>query len=106
VNTAIEAFKIGLEKLAFRQALGRATAKDIDDYHLLKLLNLLVNDRNKGATDPLDKVYAPLGIIAPCDGVQFEPDHSTTVNELYIATAKTLYTTRKPWIENSIMFST
>ncbi|KAJ3526792.1 hypothetical protein NM208_g7903 [Fusarium decemcellulare] len=54
------------------------------------LTQLLVSERDRGATDARDKVYALLGIngIAGCS--QFSPDYTRTASELYTAVAAQL----------------
>jgi hypothetical protein len=51
------------------------------------LTHLLISERDKGATDPRDKVYALLGVSGMSGCSQFSPDYSTTINELYAAVA-------------------
>ncbi|KAF4955739.1 hypothetical protein FGADI_4310 [Fusarium gaditjirri] len=59
-------------------------------YILPELTSLLIFERDKGATDARDKVYALLGINGIAGCCQFSPDYTTTTNELYIAVASQL----------------
>jgi hypothetical protein len=56
----------------------------------LDLVNLLINDRNKGATDPRDKVFALLGISRTYGKFQLETDYSKTIEDIYTTTARQL----------------
>ncbi len=54
------------------------------------LFQVLASQRNKGATDPRDKVYAFLGISSQPGDCEIQPDYDMDINKLYIAVAKQL----------------
>lgn len=54
------------------------------------LTHLLISERDKGATNARDKIYALLGISEMSTCCQFYPDYAITINELYTAVSAKL----------------